>query len=132
MFKLDARSRRELRELQADLRKLDRLTHSECREEFPGVAASVANAARGNAPRLTGRLRDSINDVEVGQDVAVTAGVPYAAIQDTGGRHPVFGRGSVVQPATYFLTNAVQRHEDDFMDAADRAIGSAARRIGFT
>lgn len=131
MFALDARSRRELKQLADDLRKLERLVGNECRDEFRDVAGSVANEARTRAPRLSGRLRDSIDDTMLGGDAAVTVGVPYAAIQDRGGRHPVFGRGSVTQPATHFMTNAVESHDGDFMQAADHAVTSAARRIGF-
>jgi phage gpG-like protein len=133
MFRLDSHSLRKLRRLADDLNKLARIVEQECRAEFRLVAVSVANEARSTAPRLSGNLRDSINDISIGpdRDIAVIADVPYAAITNKGGRHPVFGRGSVTQPATNFMTNAVQAHENDFMDAANRALESAARKIGF-
>lgn len=128
MYRLDRRSRRELRELADDVAKFHRLVEIECRHEFQTVAGSVANEARNQAPRLTGRLRASITP---GADATVSAGVPYAAILDGGGQHPVFGRGSVFQPPTYFLTNAAESHDRELMDAADEAVSTAAREIGF-
>lgn len=131
MFRLDALTQRELKQLEHELRKLEPIVAIEAQAEFVPVAASVANEARSRAPRLTGALRDSIDPGISGDDVAVSAGVPYAAIHNSGGRHPVFGRGSVVQVASHFMDAAVESHDRDFMDAAEQAVTSAARKIGF-
>jgi len=132
MLSLDPHSEREMTRLADDVTKIPGLLDQQATQQFLDTSQRVASDARSHAPHLTGRLRNSIHVAAIDSThVGVVAQVPYAAIQDAGGHHPVFGRGSVTQPATYFLTRAFNKHEEDAMQAADEALGIVAEKTGF-
>jgi hypothetical protein len=108
-------------------------------DSFPDQMAEPlrkgVDAARGLAPRLTGRLIRSIestvdgNVPMIGADSTVA---PHARIIESGGSHPVWGNDPLIPvKARPFLEPAVEQMLDDVMDAAGDAVMKAGREAGF-
>jgi phage gpG-like protein len=72
------------------------------------AAAMVANAARGRAPRLTGRLAGSIAGYATPRNAIVTANMVYAGVTEWG--WPQRNR-----PARHFLVPALQETKPQWL-----------------
>ena len=79
------------RDLQRALRSAPADTRKEVRKGLRTAATTVRDDARRRAPSRSGRLRRSLRVSVTQRGVAVGSRLPYAAIHEFGGRHPLFG-----------------------------------------
>jgi hypothetical protein len=122
------------REFLAGLRRLGETeARKEMVAEFRSVARVVAADAQRRAPRRSGRLASNIK-ARGGQSPAVVlsaAAVPYGKVHEFGGRHPVYGKAWVYQPARPFIGPAVDAAHGLVLDAAEAALNKALTRTGW-
>jgi phage gpG-like protein len=115
-----------------DIRHMDTDLDKAVDERVKPVTDQTAADARTFAPVRSGALRASIEAGRLARgEAAVWAAVPYAVVQNYGGEHPVFGRGSVEQQARRFMGRAIDKNRDDFFRAVAAALDDAARKAGF-
>lgn len=99
------------------------------------AAIAVAADARRRAPFKTGALRNSIKPgINVRGQAVVRVTDESARINESGGRHPLFGNADIwfSQKARPFLSPAANAYEDQFMrDCAEALDETAAKEAGF-
>lgn len=120
-----------LKELQATLRKVDAALPRQLRKVNKEAADTVASDARGRAPVLSGRLRDSIAARAEQRSASVKGGggrVPYFGFIDFGGAvgrdhatvRPFIKGGRIIYPA-------VTANRDRIFDTYERGINALLR-----
>lgn len=129
-----------LRDLQSDLRKIDKGAAKELRDALKSeVTREVLPDAISAAPKSkiqkspTRHLAGSLRPFVSGSTVGVRSRLPYANIVHWGGRHPLFGnRDHWVQvQGRPFISEAVARHENRLVDRAANAIDHLASLHGW-
>lgn len=91
------------------------------RKALKAIAVPVQARAKANAPVLTGALQKSIKISATNKRLSVYSNVPYAGIQDRGGR---VGNKAVISRASAsgYMTKAVQQGRAE-VEAALVALG---------
>jgi hypothetical protein len=112
-----------LRDLRRRLRQVDRAAPRELNAASKAIAAEVADLAASYAPRVTGRLAESIKVGSRGDRITVRSPLPYAAPIHWG--WPTRGiRGS------FFVTRAAAERRSEYIDDLHEVIRDVARRYG--
>ncbi len=117
-----------LPDLEHDLARLADDAPRRLQDAYVHGGAQIARRARANAPRRTGNLAGSLRSgASSGGGGFARSLVPYAAVQDAGGRG---GTGGRIRP-TRFMQRAIDDSADEVEVSVDRAIDDAATRQGF-
>lgn len=122
-----------LREFRSSLKGADAATTKIINQELRVSAETVAAAARGLAPRKTGRLAGSLKPFAAGNRVGVRSSLPYANVQHWGGTtgrgHTSSRPGATRVRGTQFVTRAVEGREDQIIQGLGEALERALVRI---
>lgn len=122
-----------LRELRADLKRVDATLPRELNQRLKKSAEPVRALASSKAPKRTGRLAGSIKVRTRGSRVYLSSSLPYAKVVHFGMRHPLFGMKTswYSNPARPFLRDAVAAKAGDIQrDVAD-TVEDLMRSAGF-
>lgn len=138
-----------LRELQRSMKQIDPEVRKEFRKELRAAGKPILADARANAPFRANRLaragatplpphlRDTLRLSVTQTGVAFGSRLPQSNLIHWGGstgkghRVGVRWSGASKVRESLFLSNAVEKHEEDAMEAMDRAVENAARRAGW-
>lgn len=129
-----------LNEFRKAVKILSPNTAKQFRRNMKGVAEIVAADARGHTPVVSGTAAKSVRATTSGSNVAVKAGggnAPWYPWLDFGGKlKPVGGRHNTIKRERVkrgrYVYPAIDRHHDELMAAAQKAIEQAARDSGLS
>jgi phage gpG-like protein len=116
-----------------DLKKFEPSVSKQFRFRIRKVVKTVADDAKGRAPRLSGKLAKGISPSVTNTGARLVSKAPHARIHEFGGRHPVFGHTDrwVYQPARPHIFPAVRAGREEVNREALAALDDAIEEIGF-
>jgi hypothetical protein len=119
-----------LQQLRRALRAIGKDAQREGQTVIREAAQIVASQARLNAPRRTGRLRDSIRGTTSGAKGVVRSPLPYAKVHEYGG--VIRPRGAPIEiQRSAFVGRAIDSKADAVVEMLADGIDRVARRHGF-
>lgn len=122
----------QLSKFQRQLNDFGRDVEEALPEKYESPIRKTVTYAQGKAPRLSGKLANSIQQDVDKDGPFIYVDAPHAAITERGGTHPVYGQPVYVdQPARPFLGPAVDRYKRDLFEANVRAVKEASKKAGF-
>jgi HK97 gp10 family phage protein len=119
-----------LQQLRRALRAIGKDAQKEGQTVVREAAQIVAAQARLNAPRRTGRLRDSIRGTTSGVKGVVRSPLPYAKVHEYGGVIRPRGAPIVIRESA-FVERAITSKADEVVEKLADGIDRVARRHGF-
>lgn len=122
-----------LRELRADLKRVDATLPRELNKQLKRSAEPVRALAAARAPHRSGALARSIKIRTSGSKLFLSSKLPYAKTVHFGGRHPLFGNKDhwFSNPRRPFLQEAINARADSVeRDLAD-TVEDLMRSAGF-
>jgi hypothetical protein len=123
----------DIERLLKDIRRIGPDVAKEVDQRLKPIMDETAADARVFAPERTGALRRAITAGRLprGEAAVWVRGIPYAAIQNDGGTHPLFGRGAYRQEAHHFMEQALDANRERFYRTAEEVIDVVAQKAGF-
>jgi hypothetical protein len=123
----------DIQRLLADVRRIGPDVAKEVDQRLKPITDQTATDARTFAPERTGALRRAIQAGRLprGEAAVWVRGIPYAPIQNDGGTHPLFGRGSYRQEAHHYMERAIDANREHFYRTAEQVIDDVAQKAGF-
>jgi hypothetical protein len=121
-----------LREFRRDLRRLGDggVANREMSTALKVGLGPVLARARGNAPRRTGALAESLRPFATGLRTGIRSRLPYAGVQHWGGT--ISPRGAPIEiRRTEFITRAIGAREEFIVDDLGNAVETAAKKTGW-
>jgi phage gpG-like protein len=119
-----------LADLRRDLRKMAPAVLKEMRDVLKDSATLVAGDARPLAAHRTGKLAASYRPGTAGNSAFVRSRLPYAGVQEFGGR--IAPRGTPITiKATPAVTRSLDKNAERIVDKLGDGIDKVAARNGF-
>jgi hypothetical protein len=119
-----------LREFRRDLKRLDAGANKALSAELRETGGQALVTARSLAPRVTGKLADSLRLSVTQKAVTIYSTLPQAPVIHYGGT--ISPRGVPISfPRTEFITRAVEQHGDELLENVGRDIDRAASSAGW-